>query len=61
MRDFLRGLGSVFDISAVFGGKETLYGGGLDEEGDPIELFCNDGSTDCADYCIDACMETKLG
>jgi hypothetical protein len=60
MWNLLRRLGSVLDISAVFGGKETLYGGGLDEEGNPIKLFCDDGSTNCADDCVDACREKKL-
>jgi hypothetical protein len=59
MWDFLRRLGSVLDVSAVFGGEETLYGGGLDEERNPIKLFCDDGSTDCADYCIDACTKIQ--
>jgi hypothetical protein len=60
MRDFLCRLGAILDISAKLGGEEALHGRGLDEEGYPRELFCDDGSTDCADYCIDTCIGIEL-
>ena len=54
MRNLIRRLGSIFYICSILGREESLDGGGLLSELDPIDLFCYNISSDRADDCVDS-------
>jgi len=54
MGNLIRRLGAIFYIGPVLGGEESLHGGGLLSELDPIDLFCYNISSDRADDCVDS-------